>query len=59
MKMEILAKILHGDCTKKIKEIEDNTIDLIFTSPPYACSASDGIALFLPLNKLQKDGKKG
>lgn len=34
--MEISAEILHGDCTEKLKEIEDNTIDLIFTSPPYA-----------------------
>lgn len=34
--MEISAKILHGDCTEKLKEIEDNSIDLIFTSPPYA-----------------------
>ena len=34
--MEISAKILHGDCTEKLKEIEDHTIDLIFTSPPYA-----------------------
>ena len=36
MQMEISAKILHGDCTEKLKEIEDNTVDLIFTSPPYA-----------------------
>ena len=34
--MEISAKILFGDCTEKLKEIEDNSIDLIFTSPPYA-----------------------
>ncbi|MFQ5963734.1 MAG: DNA-methyltransferase [Candidatus Scalinduaceae bacterium] len=34
--MEISAKILNGDCTEKLKEIEDNSIDLIFTSPPYA-----------------------
>lgn len=36
MKMEISAKILFGDCTEKLKEIDDNSIDLIFTSPPYA-----------------------
>lgn len=36
MQMEISAKILFGDCTEKLKEIEDNSIDLIFTSPPYA-----------------------
>ena len=34
--MKISAKILNGDCTEKLKEIDDNLIDLIFTSPPYA-----------------------
>ncbi|GHU25956.1 hypothetical protein FACS1894164_16340 [Spirochaetia bacterium] len=27
--------ILHGDCIEKLKEIPDNTIDLIFADPPY------------------------
>ncbi len=34
--MEIETKIILGDCLEKLKEIDDNTIDLIFTSPPYA-----------------------
>jgi len=34
--MEILAKIILGDCSEKLKEIEENSIDLIITSPPYA-----------------------
>jgi site-specific DNA-methyltransferase (adenine-specific) len=34
--MEIETKIILGDCSEKLKEIEDNSIDLIFTSPPYA-----------------------
>jgi DNA modification methylase len=29
-------KILKGDCFELIKDIEDNSIDLIVTSPPYA-----------------------
>lgn len=33
--MEIATKIILGDCTEKLKEIEDNSIDLIVTSPPY------------------------
>lgn len=34
--MEIDTKIILGDCRDKLKEIDDNSIDLIFTSPPYA-----------------------
>jgi site-specific DNA-methyltransferase (adenine-specific) len=34
--MEIITRILSGDCGQKLKEIEDNSVDLIFTSPPYA-----------------------
>lgn len=28
--------ILFGDCLERLKEIPDNSVDLIFTSPPYA-----------------------
>ena len=34
--MEIETQIILGDCKRKLKEIGDNSIDLIFTSPPYA-----------------------
>lgn len=34
--MKIKHNLILGDCKKKLKEIEDNSIDLIFTSPPYA-----------------------
>jgi site-specific DNA-methyltransferase (adenine-specific) len=34
--MEIQTKIILGDCLLKLKELQDNSIDLIFTSPPYA-----------------------
>ncbi len=34
--MEIKTKIIHGDCRKKLKKIETDSIDLIITSPPYA-----------------------
>jgi site-specific DNA-methyltransferase (adenine-specific) len=34
--MEIETKLILGDCCEKLKELEDNSIDLIFTSPPYA-----------------------
>lgn len=29
-------QILHGFCEEELKKIEDNSIDLVFTSPPYA-----------------------
>lgn len=37
---EITAKILQGDCKKVLKTLEDNSVDLIVTSPPYADSRS-------------------
>ena len=34
--MDFVNKIIHGDCEKILKGFPDNSIDLIFTSPPYA-----------------------
>jgi len=34
--MDFVNKIIHGDCEEVLKEWPDNSIDLIFTSPPYA-----------------------
>jgi site-specific DNA-methyltransferase (adenine-specific) len=34
--MEYLNKIFHGDCEQVLPKFPDNSIDLIFTSPPYA-----------------------
>ena len=34
--MDFLGKIIHGDCEEVLKDFPDNSIDLIFTSPPYA-----------------------
>src|SRR4030066_601816 len=34
--MEITTKLILGDCTQELKKLEDSSIDLIFTSPPYA-----------------------
>lgn len=34
--MEITTKLLYGDCKEQLKELEDNSVDLIVTSPPYA-----------------------
>jgi site-specific DNA-methyltransferase (adenine-specific)/site-specific DNA-methyltransferase (cytosine-N4-specific) len=35
-KKDYLDKIIQGDCEKVLRELPDNSIDLIFTSPPYA-----------------------
>lgn len=32
----ISTKIIYGDCKEILKSIDDNSIDLIITSPPYA-----------------------
>lgn len=34
--IEIKTEVLLGDCKEVLKQIPDNSIDLIFTSPPYA-----------------------
>jgi len=34
--MDFIDRIIHGDCEQILKELPDNSIDLIFTSPPYA-----------------------
>jgi site-specific DNA-methyltransferase (adenine-specific)/site-specific DNA-methyltransferase (cytosine-N4-specific) len=34
--MVIEAKLIHGDCAKELKKLDENSIDLIVTSPPYA-----------------------
>ncbi|MDR2533695.1 MAG: site-specific DNA-methyltransferase [Tannerellaceae bacterium] len=34
--MKIVTNMLLGDCREELKDIPDNSVDLIFTSPPYA-----------------------
>ncbi|HNS40710.1 MAG TPA: site-specific DNA-methyltransferase, partial [Promineifilum sp.] len=34
--MEYLDRILLGDCGEVLKALPDDSVDLIFTSPPYA-----------------------
>ena len=34
--MEVSTKLILGDCSKELRSIEDHSIDLIITSPPYA-----------------------
>lgn len=34
--MEVTSNIYHGDCKEVLKQLPDNSVDLIVTSPPYA-----------------------
>ena len=36
MGMDTKTKLILGDCAEKLKELKDNSVDLIFTSPPYS-----------------------
>jgi site-specific DNA-methyltransferase (adenine-specific) len=58
--MQVSTRILLGDCAEKLKEIDDDSIDLIFTSPPYAdqrnhtyggISPDRYVEWFLPISK--------
>lgn len=35
------ARLILGDCAQELKQLADNSIDLIFTSPPYADSRAN------------------
>lgn len=58
--MEIKTKLYLGDCKEVIKKLPDNSVDLIFTSPPYADQRKSTyggvhpdkyVEWFLPLSK--------
>lgn len=58
--MEIIANLILGDCQDKLIALDDNSIDLIVTSPPYADSRSktyggikpdEYVDWFLPISK--------
>jgi DNA modification methylase len=57
---KIKADLILGDCREKLKNLTENSIDLIFTSPPYADSRTDTyggirpdkyVEWFLPISK--------
>ncbi len=58
--MEVFAEILYGDCAEQLKNLPDNSVDLIVTSPPYAdqrkntyggVSVNRYVEWFLPITK--------
>ncbi|MCC6499739.1 MAG: site-specific DNA-methyltransferase [Anaerolineales bacterium] len=57
---EVEAKLILGDCREVLKTLKDNSVDLIFTSPPYADSRANTyggvkpdkyVEWFLPISK--------
>ena len=58
--MKIITRVIQGDCAEELKKLEENSVDLIFTSPPYADSRKDTyggihpdkyVSWFLPKSK--------
>jgi site-specific DNA-methyltransferase (adenine-specific)/site-specific DNA-methyltransferase (cytosine-N4-specific) len=58
--MEVTTNLLLGDCTEKLKELPNNSVNLIFTSPPYCDSRKNTyggihpdkyVEWFLPISK--------
>ena len=53
-------KLIHGDCIEKMREIPDNSIDMVLCDPPYGTTACkwDSVipfdAMWERLNKLIK-----
>lgn len=59
MNSVLTIQIIHGDSRQELKQLADNSIDLIFTSPPYAdrrvhtyggVKPEDYVAWFLPIS---------
>ncbi len=57
---DIFNKIFHGDCLQVLKDLPDNCVDLIMTSPPYAdrrkqtyggVKPEDYVDWFLPISE--------
>ena len=57
---KVETRLLLGDCRKELKKLKDNSVDLIFTSPPYADSRlhtyggvrpDKYVGWFLPISK--------
>lgn len=40
---DLLNKVIHGDCLKELKRLEDNSVDSVVTDPPYGLSKEPDI----------------
>ena len=46
---EVLNTVIHGDCLQVMKQLPDECIDLIITSPPYNIRNSTGNGFKSPI----------
>ena len=54
----IFSRLILGDCLEKVKELEDNSVDCLVTSPPYwalRCYLPDQVCLKKNLSKEDLD----
>jgi site-specific DNA-methyltransferase (adenine-specific) len=51
--MEIRNDLFLGDCEEELKQIPDNSVDLIFTSPPYTDQRKSNYGGIHPDNYVQ------
>lgn len=60
---EVLNTVIHGDCLQVMKQLPDECIDLIITSPPYNIRNSTGNGFKSPasrwLNAALRNGYDG
>jgi len=52
--MELINKVVHGDCLEIMKQIEDSSIDMIFCDLPYGTTRNSWDVL-IPLDKLWEE----
>ena len=41
-----MEKIIHGDCLEEMKKMDDNSVDIVFTSPPYNRKRNDKYSFY-------------
>lgn len=52
-----MIKLLQGDCLERFKEIEDNSIDMVLTDPPYGTTACSW-DIIIPFEPMWKELKR-
>ena len=48
----VTSKTINGDCLEELKKLDDNSIDLLCTDPPYGYGFMGNIGISLKKNNL-------
>lgn len=56
-KIDLTNKIIHGDCLQVMKDIPDESIDMVLTDPPYGTTACKWDSI-IPLDKMWEQVKR-